>query len=204
MNGEIFIDDRGLCESQDVGAGTRVWAFAHVMSGAVVGKDCNICEGAFVEGGVTVGDRVTVKNGVLLFDGVTIGDDVFLGPGVVFTNDLNPRSGHRKDQDHFLATTVEGGTTIGANSTVVCGVSLGALSFIGAGAVVIADVPAHAFMVGNPARQIGWACKCGHRLNGDLECPECGTSYRAERDSVVECEKPDSSSAQGSEARGGS
>lgn len=186
MKSEIFVHERGLCESENVGSGTRVWAFAHVLANAVVGRDCNICDGAYIEGDVVIGDRVTVKNGVMLFAGARIGDDVFLGPGVVFTNDPNPRSGLRSGTDHLLATEVENGATIGANSTVICGNSIGAFSFIGAGSVVTSEVPAHAFMLGNPARQTGWACRCGHRLSELLVCPDCGTNYRRDGQSIAE------------------
>lgn len=163
----------GLCESSSVGAGTRIWAFAHVLPGAVIGRDCNICDGAYVEYGAVLGDRVTVKNQVMVFDGVTIGDDVFLGPGVIFTNDLHPRAAVKKSGDALTTTLVANGATLGAGVVVVCGVTIGSGSFVGAGAVVTADVPDNAFMVGNPARQIGWACECGRRLSPTSTC-SCG------------------------------
>jgi UDP-2-acetamido-3-amino-2,3-dideoxy-glucuronate N-acetyltransferase len=173
----VFVHPGGLCESTRVGAGTRIWAFAHVLSGAVIGSDCNICDGAYVESGAVVGDRVTVKNKVLIFEGVTIEDDVFLGPGVVFTNDLRPRAHIKRSGDALSRTTVQRGATLGAGVVVVCGTVIGANAFVGAGAVVTRDVPAHAFMVGNPARQIGWACTCGDRLDDDLTCPSCGRTF---------------------------
>jgi acetyltransferase-like isoleucine patch superfamily enzyme len=168
-----------------VGSGTRVWAFAHVLEGAVVGSDCNICDGAYVESGATVGDRVTVKNQVMIFEGVTIEDDVFLGPGVIFTNDLNPRAFIKRHGDELLPTKVEQGATIGAGAVVVCGTTIGRFAFIGAGAVVARDVPAHAFVVGNPGRVIGWACRCGLRLPSDLVC-SCGRSWAVADGSLVE------------------
>ena len=174
----VFVHDRALCESGDVGAGTRVWAFAHVMDGARIGADCNICDHAFVESGAVVGDRVTVKNNVALWDGVTVGDDVFLGPDVVFTNDRNPRAAFKKSREGFLPTVVERGASIGANATVVCGVVIGASAFVGAGSVVVGDVPARALVVGNPARFLGWICDCGERLADDLACTACGRRYR--------------------------
>ena len=177
MPAEVFVHERGLCESADVGAGTRVWAFAHVMDGARVGRDCNVCGGAFVEAGAELGDRVTVKNNVLVWDRVTVGDDVFLGPNVVFTNDLNPRAAFKKDPGDFLTTRVGAGASLGANATVVCGVDIGEQAFVGAGAVVVRDVPTHAVVVGNPARQIGWMCVCGERLADDLRCGSCGRTY---------------------------
>jgi acetyltransferase-like isoleucine patch superfamily enzyme len=177
MAADVFVHERGLCESADVGAGTRVWAFAHVMDGATIGRDCNVCGGAFVEAGAVLGDRVTVKNNVLVWDRVTVGDDVFLGPNVVFTNDPNPRAAFKKDAADFVATRVGDGASLGANATIVCGVGIGANAFVGAGAVVVADVPAHALVVGNPARQIGWLCACGARLPDDLACAACGRAY---------------------------
>ena len=173
----IFVHPNGLCESEQVGAGTRVWAFAHVLAGAIVGEDCNICDGVYVEGGAVVGDPVTVKNQVLIFEGVTVEDDAFLGPGVVSTNDLRPRAHIKRSGDALSTTTVRRGATLGAGVVAVCGTTIGANAFIGAGAVVTRDVPAHAFMVGNPARRIGWACTCGERLPDNLLCNKCGRSF---------------------------
>jgi UDP-2-acetamido-3-amino-2,3-dideoxy-glucuronate N-acetyltransferase len=173
----VFVHPQGLCESDDVGPRTRVWAWAHVLPGAVVGADCNICDHAFVEGRARIGDRVTVKNGVLVFDGVTIEDDVFLGPNVVFTNDITPRVHVRKRPDELLATTVRTGASIGANATIVCGTTIGAHALVGAGAVVTRDVPAYGLVVGNPARRIGWVCRCGTRLGDDLACRSCGRRF---------------------------
>lgn len=172
----VRVHPNGLCESEDVGARTRVWAFAHVLPGARIGEDCNICDHAFVEGRVRLGNRVTVKNGVLLFDGVTVEDEVFLGPGMVFTNDLRPRIGVRTGDDHLLPTVVRRWATIGANATVVCGVTVGEGAFVAAGAVVVSDVGPYALVVGSPARRIGWACRCGLRLGADLVCA-CGRRY---------------------------
>lgn len=171
-----YVHPKGLCESDTVGAGTRVWAFAHVMQGAVVGVDCNIGDHAFIETGARIGDRVTVKNAVLIWDGVTVEDDVFLGPNVVFTNDLRPRAARERSLIVLTATRVCRGATVGANATVVCGISIGAHAFIAAGAVVAQDVPAHALVVGNPARRVGWVCECARRLNDELRCT-CGKRY---------------------------
>jgi UDP-2-acetamido-3-amino-2,3-dideoxy-glucuronate N-acetyltransferase len=180
----VFVHPHGLCESDHVGAGTRIWAFAHVLAGASVGQDCNICDHAYVEGGVTVGNRVTVKNRVLLFDGVTVEDDVFLGPAVVFTNDLRPRAAIKRSGDELLPTLVRVGATLGAGVVVVCGLTIGAHAFIGAGAVVTKDVPAYGFVVGNPGRLIGWACECGRKLGDDVSCV-CGRSYKEEPPGLV-------------------
>ncbi len=173
----VQVHERALCESDDVGARTRVWAFAHVMVGAVVGTDCNVGDHAFIETGARVGNHVTVKNGVQVWDKVTVEDEVFLGPNVTFTNDLRPRAGFRKSSDAFLPTLVRYGATIGANATIVCGVTIGIGAFVGAGAVVVHDVPDYALVVGNPARRIGWACACGEHLPKSLACG-CGRAYR--------------------------
>lgn len=174
----VLVHPQGLCEAESVGAGTRVWAFAHVLPGAIVGTDCNVCDAAYIEGGAVVGNRVTVKNQVLIFEGVTIQDDVFLGPAVVFTNDLRPRAHIKRGGDALLPTLVRHGATLGAGVVVVCGTTIGANAFIGAGAVVAKDVPAHAFVVGNPGRVIGWVCTCGERLPDDLRCVNCGRRFR--------------------------
>ncbi|HKE75390.1 MAG TPA: acyltransferase [Acidimicrobiales bacterium] len=173
----VFVHPQGLCESDEVGARTRVWAWAHVLPGAVVGEDCNICDHAFVEGGVRLGDRVTVKNGVLLFDGVTAEDDVFLGPAVVFTNDFTPRAHIRKARDEFLPTRVERGASIGANATIVCGTTIGANALVAAGSVVTRDVAPHGLVMGNPARRVGWVCVCGTPLDPGLACKSCHRTY---------------------------
>lgn len=174
----VQVHPQGLCESSEVGAGTRVWAFAHVLAGARVGRDCNICDGAFVEDGATLGDRVTVKNGTLIFRGVSCEDDVFLGPNVLFTNDLRPRAALRRPIADLLPTVVRRGVTLGAGSVVVCGLEIGEYAFVAAGSVITRDVPAHAFVAGNPARQKGWVCACGERLDEHLSCPDCATGHQ--------------------------
>ncbi|HXU83571.1 MAG TPA: acyltransferase [Polyangia bacterium] len=174
----VFVHDRALCESDAIGAGTRVWAFAHVMKGAVIGSHCNVGDHAFIEGGARLGNHVTVKNCVLVWDKVTVEDEVFLGPNMVFTNDMNPRAAVKKSPDTFLPTLVRRGASIGANATVVCGVTIGENAFVGAGSVVIRDVPPYAMVVGNPARRIGWMCACGEKLPASLAC-SCGRRYRA-------------------------
>lgn len=174
----VLVHATALCESDSVGARTRVWAFAHVMQGAVLGEDCNVCDHAFVESGVVVGNRVTIKNGVLLFEKVTVEDDVFLGPHVVFTNDLRPRIEARTPRDQWLPTLVRRGASIGANATIVCGVTIGEYALVGAGAVVTRSLPSHALVAGNPARQIGWVCVCAETLDANLHC-RCGKKYEA-------------------------
>lgn len=173
---DVFVHPNALCESTMIGPRTRVWAFAHVLAGAVVGADVNIGDHAFVEGGARIGSRVTVKNHVLVWDGVTVEDDVFLGPAMVFTNDMRPRAHVKKRPDELLPTVVRRGATIGANATVVCGVTIGAHAFVAAGAVVTRDVPDHALVRGNPASWAGWVCMCGLPLGEELVC-ECGRAY---------------------------
>lgn len=158
------IHPNALCESTSIGDGTRVWAFAHVLPGAVIGRDCNICDGVFIENDVVVGDRVTVKCGVQLWDGVRLGDDVFVGPNATFTNDLFPRS--RKHPEHYTGTVVDAGASIGANATILAGVRIGSGAMVGAGAVVTRSVPPNAIVVGNPARITGYVSDAKHRDAG--------------------------------------
>jgi UDP-2-acetamido-3-amino-2,3-dideoxy-glucuronate N-acetyltransferase len=151
---EPFIHPQALCESDDVGAGTRIWAFAHLLPGAIVGRDCNICDGVFIENGAILGDRVTVKSGVQVWDGVSLGDDVFVGPNATFTNDRMPRS--RVWHDTPGRTIVHDEASIGANATILPDLEIGRGAMVGAGAVVTRSVPAHAIVVGNPARITGY------------------------------------------------
>jgi acetyltransferase-like isoleucine patch superfamily enzyme len=189
LDPSVFVHPNALCESESVGARTRVWAFAHVMKGAWVGSDCNICDHAFVESGAKIGNHVTVKNAVLVWDKVTVEDDVFLGPNMVFTNDLNPRVAFKKSPDAFLPTLVRRGASIGANATIVCGVTVGSQAFVGAGAVVTKNVLDHALVVGNPARRTGWVCACGGKLNASLVCA-CGRRYELSNHGLVELSGP--------------
>ncbi|GAA3088792.1 WxcM-like domain-containing protein [Streptosporangium carneum] len=156
---QTFIHPNAVCESTVIGAGTRVWAFAHVLPGARVGADCNLCDGVFVENDVVIGDRVTVKCGVQLWDGITIEDDVFIGPNATFTNDPFPRSKARPEA--FARTVVRAGASIGANSTILPGVEIGTGAMVGAGAVVTRSVPPNAVVVGNPARIKGYVTDAG-------------------------------------------
>jgi UDP-2-acetamido-3-amino-2,3-dideoxy-glucuronate N-acetyltransferase len=173
----VFVHPMGLCESEAVGPRTRIWAFAHVMQGATVGADCNVGDHAFIESGARIGDRVTVKNCVLVWNGVTVEDEVFLGPNMVFTNVRNLRWALKPKPEHFLPTHVKRGAAIGANATVVCGVTVGERALLAAGSVLADDAPAYALMAGNPARRIAWVCLCGEKLPPALACP-CGRQYR--------------------------
>lgn len=150
----IFIHKKALCETTAIGNGTRIWAFVHILPGAKIGSDCNLCDGVFIENDVLVGDRTTIKCGVQLWDGVRLGNDVFIGPNATFTNDLFPRS--RKHPEHYTPTVVEDGASIGANATILAGVTIGRGAMIGAGAVVTRSVPPNAIVVGNPARIKGY------------------------------------------------
>lgn len=150
-----FVHPQALCESTAIGERTRIWAFAHVLPGARVGADCNLCDGVFVENDVVIGDRVTVKCGVQLWDGVRLEDDVFVGPNATFTNDPFPRSRQRPEQ--FATTVVHAGASIGANATILPGLTIGRGAMVGAGAVVTRSVPPHAVVAGNPARILGYS-----------------------------------------------
>ncbi|HVZ31765.1 MAG TPA: WxcM-like domain-containing protein [Polyangiaceae bacterium] len=151
---DYFVHPQGICESTHVGAGTRVWAFAHVLPGAVLGRDCNICDHTFIENDVVIGDRVTIKCGVQLWDGVRLEDDVFVGPNATFTNDPFPRSKERPNE--FLRTTVGRRASLGANVTILPGLTIGQNAVVGAGAVVTRNIPPNAIVVGNPARIVGY------------------------------------------------
>jgi acetyltransferase-like isoleucine patch superfamily enzyme len=171
-NTKVFVHHMALCESDNIGARTRIWAFAHVMRDAHIGNDCNIGDHAFIESGAKIGDRVTIKNGVMIWNGITIGDDVFIGPGAIFINDRFPRSSRMAGtiavtrrysaEAQWLAQTHVGrGASIGAAAVVGPGVRIGAFASVGAGAVVTKNIPAHRLVLGVPAREVGWVCICG-------------------------------------------
>jgi UDP-2-acetamido-3-amino-2,3-dideoxy-glucuronate N-acetyltransferase len=164
----------------EIGEGTKIWHFSHIMTGCRVGAACNIGQNVVISPRVVLGDRVKVQNNVSLYTGVTCDDEVFLGPSCVFTNVINPRSAISRKHE-YARTHVGRGATIGANATIICGHDIGAYAFIGAGAVVTRDVPPHALLVGNPARQIGWMSEHGHRLHFDehgvATCPESRERY---------------------------
>ena len=164
-----FIHERALCETDLVGEGTRIWAFAHLLPGARIGRDCNICDHVFIEGEVQVGDRTTVKCGVQLWNGVRLGDDVFVGPNATFTNDPFPRS--RQHLESYPETVVEDGASIGANATILPGVRIGRGAMIGAGAVLTRSVPANAIVVGNPARIVGYVSEGHEDAEADTPTP---------------------------------
>lgn len=180
-----------------VGAGTRVWAFAHVCSGAVVGENCNVGEHCYIEGGSRVGDNCTIKNGVMIWNGVNLADGVFVGPGVVFTNDSHPRSprlflvrSKYFTNDWIQPTYVGQGASIGANATIGSGIDIGEFAMIGGGAVVTADVPAFSLVYGNPARIRGSVCACGKKIvlrKSVAQCRDCGRRFQ-KTSAGVRCE----------------
>lgn len=179
-----FRHPHALVESAQVGAGTRVWAFAHVMDGAIVGAGCNLGDHSFVESGARLGDRVTLKNGVSVWRGVSIEEDAFIGPGVTFTNDPQPRAFIHRPPGQLLKTVIRRGATLGAQATILCGLEVGAFAFVAAAAVVTRNVPDHALMIGVPARQQGWVCDCAFRLeqqiHGQFLCSSCQRWYSLE------------------------
>jgi acetyltransferase-like isoleucine patch superfamily enzyme len=183
---EAFFKHRlALVESDSIGEHSRVWAWAHVMQGARIGTDCNIGEHCFIEQGVVLGNRVTVKNGVSVWEGVTCEDDVFLGPNAVLTNDVRPRS--KVYGEAVVPTRLNQGASVGANATLLCGITVGRYAMIGAGSVVTRSVPDYGLVFGNPAQLRGYVCRCARRLeflDGQAGCA-CGQRYR-KRDGVVE------------------
>jgi UDP-2-acetamido-3-amino-2,3-dideoxy-glucuronate N-acetyltransferase len=167
----------------EIGGGTKIWHFSHVLSGSRIGENCNIGQNVVIGPDVTIGKGCKIQNNVSVYKGVTLEDEVFCGPSMVFTNVYNPRSAIRR-MDELRPTLVKKGASIGANATVLCGITIGSYSFIGAGAVVLKDVPDYALVVGNPGKQKWWMCECGVRLEDDLNCPTCEKRYEQYEDSI--------------------
>lgn len=185
MHESSYVDD-----GAEIGAGTKIWHFCHIMPHSKIGERCNIGQNVLVSSGVSIGTNVKIQNNVSLYTGVIIEDDVFLGPSMVFTNVINPRS-HVSRKNEYKNTFVRQGASIGANATIVCGTTLGRYCFVGAGAVVTKDVPDYALVYGSPARLHGWVCQCGEQLSFDGEratCEGCGDVYR-KQDQVVSPER---------------
>ena len=177
-----------------IGTGTRIWHWVHVCGGAQIGEDCSLGQNVFVGNDVVIGNRCKIQNNVSIYDAVILEDDVFCGPSMVFTNVHNPRSAVIR-KDEYRPTRVKKGVTIGANATIVCGVSLGEYCFIGAGAVITKDVKPYALMAGVPAKQIGWMSRHGERLdlpltgNAEAQCPATGEQYRLDGESLKPAEE---------------
>ncbi len=174
-----------------IGGGTKIWHFCHVCADAMIGRDCNLGQNVFVAGGAVIGDNVKIQNNVAVYAGITIEDDVFLGPSCVLTNVTNPRSQVVR-RGIYEKTLIRRGATIGANATIVCGVTIGRYAFIAAGALIAKDVPDYAMMMGVPARRVGWMSRHGHRLGspdaeGVMRCPESGYRYKEVEPGVVRC-----------------
>ena len=184
VHNTAIIDD-----SAQIGKGSKIWHFSHIMQNTVLGKNCNIGQNVVVSPKVILGENVKVQNNVSIYSGVICENDVFLGPSMVFTNILNPRSAIVR-RNNYAETLVQKGASIGANATIVCGNTIGKYALIGAGAVVTKDVPPYALLVGNPAKQIGWVSEYGHRLkfdkNGFAKCPESNQNYQLINDNVKE------------------
>jgi len=172
-------------EGAQIGAGTRIWHFCHVNKGAVIGDRCSLGQNVVVMNDVRIGNNVKIQNNVSVYDAVELEDDVFCGPSMVFTNVINPRS-HVPRKDEYQRTRVKKGASIGANATIVCGVTLGEYCFIGAGTVVTSDVQPYALVVGVPAKRIGWMCECGERLpdSGNGSCNVCGKEYASHGETI--------------------
>ncbi len=168
-------------ENVTIGEGTKIWHFCHIQSGAVIGKNCTLGQNVNVSNNVIIGNYVKIQNNVSIYEGVEIEDYVFCGPSMVFTNDLTPRSKYPKGQAGYQKTLVRKGASIGANATIICGHTIGENAMIAAGAVVTQDVPNHALMAGVPAKQIGWVCECGQKLNQQLFCNQCNRQYRKDK-----------------------
>ncbi len=185
MIDDVFVHESAYVdEGAQIGAGTKVWHFCHVLPGAVIGERCSLGQNVVVMNGASIGNNVKIQNNVSVYEGVHLEDDVFCGPSMVFTNVINPRS-HVSRKNEYRQTLVKRGASIGANVTIVCGATLGEYSFIGAGAVITRDVRPYALMAGVPARRIGWMCQCGEKLSASLSCGVCGASYEAAGEGIV-------------------
>jgi len=198
----VFVHPSAIVEAQQIGPGTRIWAFTHVLAGVSIGADCNIGDYCYIESGVVIGDEVTIKNGNMLWEGITLEDGVFVGPQVCFTNDLYPRSPRlpqarkRYDgRDWLLPTLVKRGASLGAGAVMLAGITIGEFAMVGAGAIVASDVPPYALAIGSPARIRGWVCQCGQRLRFEKQeatCNACGLRFIAREGTIVPLDRQSS------------
>lgn len=174
-------------EGATVGKNTKIWHFSHIQKGAVIGSDCSLGQNVNIANNVRVGNGVRIQNNVSVYEGVELEDNVFCGPSCVFTNVLTPRA-HYPVHGVYAKTLIKEGASLGANSTVVCGHTVGRSALVAAGAVVVSNVPDHALMAGVPARRIGWVCECGYRLPDDLTCGQCKKTYQVTETGLIEME----------------
>jgi UDP-2-acetamido-3-amino-2,3-dideoxy-glucuronate N-acetyltransferase len=191
----VFIHETSIVENGcEIGDGTKIWHFSHIMPDVTIGSDCVISQNVFIGRGVKIGDNVKIENNVSIFEGVTLEDEVFCGPSCVFTNVINPRSQISRKHE-FKPTLVKKGATIGANATIICGNTIGSHAFVGAGAVVSKDIPDYALVYGTPARIQGWVCECGVKLdfaaNGLTKCSGCGKIYQKRDKNQVKIKNQD-------------
>jgi len=176
---DYYVHESSYIDSNvSIGKGTKIWHFSHIQSGAVIGDRCSIGQNVNISNNVKIGNDVKIQNNVSVYEGVELEDYVFCGPSMVFTNDLTPRSKYPKGPTKYLRTIVKYGSTIGANSTIICGHTIGRWAMIGSGSVVTKDVPDYALVIGVPAKQVGWVCECGCRLNESLVCKVCQKTYK--------------------------
>lgn len=184
---EYFVHESSYVDDNvQIGEGTKIWHFSHILKGAVIGKNCSLGQNVNVGNNVRIGNGCKLQNNVSVYEGVELEEYVFCGPSMVFTNDLTPRTRFPKGSAGYKRTLIKHDATLGANCTIVCGNTVGEFATIAAGAVVTRDVVAHALMAGVPAKRIGWVCQCGMVLKEDLSCPDCGNQYKPNNDSIEE------------------
>jgi len=179
-----FFHPNAIVETENIGDGTRIWAFSHVLKGAQIGQNCNLCDHTFIEDDVIIGNNVTIKSGVYIWNGVKIADNVFIGPNVTFTNDLRPRS--KQYPDIFIETIIDEGASICANATIIAGNRIGKYAMIGAGSVITKNIPDNTLWYGNPAKFIGYVCNCGEKLGKALICKRCSRKYKVFNSQIKE------------------
>jgi UDP-2-acetamido-3-amino-2,3-dideoxy-glucuronate N-acetyltransferase len=191
--GKPYIHPSSFVDEQvTIGAGTQIWHFCHISGGTKIGAKCKIGQNVFVDKNVTIGDNCKIQNNVSVYRGVVLENDVFCGPSMVFTNVFNPRSAYPRQESEFRQTLVKRGASIGANATIVCGHTIGAWAFVGAGSVVTTDVPNYALVYGNPAKIRGWFCECGEKLvfqEDNALCPKCQVQYKKNKMQITKIEK---------------